>query len=169
MSSSKKRKRKQVKRKNQEVVINDTDMTFGKIKVSALAIALGIGLISLTQYLILSAAIIVSIICVLLMIPFVGFIKVYFNRAQRKLKIEHIPTLQKHVGFNTFFSNKQVIYHDVVLIVSVLLTIAAIIFQWTSILFWATIRMFGIYAFLVHCFYNGKVYNALQNYENMKS
>lgn len=167
MSSSKKKRKKPTKVK-EEQYLNDTDMTFGKIKVAALAIALGFGVITFTQYLVLTAAIIVSIICVLMMIPFVGFMKVYFQRAQRHLKQEHIPIMQKHVGFNTFFSNKEVVYHDIVLIVTVLLTIAALIFQWVSVFFWAAIRVFGIYAFFVHCFYNGKVYNALQSYENMK-
>lgn len=169
LSSSKKRKsqKKRAKLVVEEVQISDTDMTFGKIKVSSLAIALGVGLITLTQYLVITAAIIVSIILVLLMIPFVGFMKTYYTKAQRKLKQEHIPTMQKHVGFNTFFSNREVVVYDIVFIASIILFIIALIFWWTSIWFWAAIRVAFVYTFFVHCFYNSKVYNALQRYENI--
>lgn len=166
MSSSKKR-RKQTGKESQKSQISDSEMTFGKIKVSALAIAIGFGLVTFTQYLVLPAAIVVSSICVLLMIPFVGFMKVFFQRAQRRLKQEHIPIMQKHVGFNTFFSNREVIFHDVILIITTLGTIAALIFQWVSVYIWAAIRVFGVYSFFVHCFYNGKVYNTLLTHEKL--
>lgn len=145
--------------------LTETDMTFGKIKVSALAIALGIGIMSLSQYLIIEAAIILCIICALFMIPFVGTMKIYFQRAQRKLKNEHIPILQKHVGFLTFFSNRDVIWHDCVMVAVIVLSVAAIAVKLLPVYLWAAFRLFGTYTFFVHCFYNGRVYNSLKAHE----
>lgn len=159
MSSSTKSKSKSING------LTETDMTFGKIKVSALAIALGIGIMSLSQYLIIEAAIILSIICVLLMIPFVGTMKIYFQRAQRKIKTEHIPILQKHVGFLTFFSNRDVIWHDFIMIAVIIISVVSIALKWLPVYLWAALRLLGTYTFFVHCFYNGKVYNSLKAHE----
>lgn len=148
--------------------ISETDMTYGKIKVSALALAIGCGIMSFSQYFIIEVAIVICIICVLLMIPFVGTTKIYFQRAQRKIKTEHYPIIQKHVGFLTVFSNRQVIRQDCFLIGTVLLAVVAIICKWTQVYLWTAVRTIGLYSFLVHCFYNGKVYNTLKQFENEK-